>query len=189
MIRTNLSTRPFYNTRAVQTAVGALALVVVLVTAWNLVQFVRLTASQRTLGGQAQQAESEAARLRTEAAQIRARIDPKELAVVADAAREANEIIDQRAFSWTSLFTQFESTLPPDVRITFVTPRPRDTIVTVGVEARSVEDLNTFIEALEATGRFRDVLATDETVMADDTIQARLEATYDAVPRAAGGAR
>ena len=42
---------------------------------------------------------------------------------MASAAREANDIIDQRAFSWTELFAQFEATLPADVRITAVQPR------------------------------------------------------------------
>ena len=33
------------------------------------------------------------------------------------AAREANALIDRRAFSWTELLNQFQATLPPDVRI------------------------------------------------------------------------
>ncbi len=63
MLRTNLSTRPFYNIRAVQLALGALALLVAVLTVVNLVQLVRLTASERALGARAQQAETEAQRL------------------------------------------------------------------------------------------------------------------------------
>jgi Tfp pilus assembly protein PilN len=178
VIRTNLSTRPFYNARAVHAGLGVLALIVVLVTAFNAIQIVRLSASQRTLGAKAQAAEQEAARLRTEAQQIRTRIDPKELEVVAQAAREANTIIDQRTFSWTGLFTHLEATLPPDVRITQITPRPQDKVVVIGVETRSVEDLDTFIVGLEKTGAFHDVLATNEVAMDDDVIAALIEARY-----------
>ena len=39
------------------------------------------------------------------------------------AAREANQLIDRRAFSWTDLFNRFEETLPADVRIVAVTPQ------------------------------------------------------------------
>ena len=46
--------------------------------------------SQQTLGASAAEAEQEAARLRAEAARIRAQINPQELQVVANAAREAN---------------------------------------------------------------------------------------------------
>ena len=68
MIRTNLSTRPFYNERAVQMVLAAVAVVVLAITAFNAVQLIRLTASQRALGAHAVESEQEAARLRTQAA-------------------------------------------------------------------------------------------------------------------------
>jgi hypothetical protein len=97
---------------------------------------------------------------------------------VAQAAREANAIIDQRTFSWTSLFAHLEATLPADVRITQITPRPPDRLVVIGVETRSVEDLDAFIVGLEMTGAFHDVLATSEFAMDDDVIAAVIEARY-----------
>lgn len=191
MLQTNLSTRPFYNVRAVQALLGLLAIVVVAVTLFNVVAIIRLTASQRTLGASAAQAEDEAARLRAEAVRIRAQINPQELAVVADAAREANDIIDRRAFSWTELFSQFEATLPPDVRITAIRPRldkQGNFVVAVGVEARRAEDLDEFIEALENTGSFHNVLSIQEQTSDDGLIQAIVEGAYVARPREAGGA-
>lgn len=178
MIRTNLSTRPFYNIRAVQAGVAALALIVAVITAYNVIEIIRLSSNQNTLGAQAEQAETEAARLRREAVQILQRIDPKELEIVAAEAREANAIIDQRTFSWTDLFSHFEATLPADVRITSVSPSPGDQLVAIGVEARSVEDLDEFIEGLEMTGVFRDVLAINEVTMDNDLIEAIIRATY-----------
>ena len=181
MLRTNLSTRPFYNVRAVQVALGSVAAIVVGVTVFNAVEIVRLGTSQYTLGARAAGAEEEAARLRTEAVQIRGQIDPQELQVVADAAREANAIIDQRAFSWTDLFAHFEATLPPDVRITAVQPRlQRDGgfVVAVGVEARRAEDLDAFIEALENGGGFRNVLSVQEQTDEGGLIEGVVEGTY-----------
>jgi len=178
MIRTNLSTRPFYNVRAVQVALAAVALIVLAVTVFNVAQIIRLSASQRTLGAQAQAAEQDAARLRAEAAQIRQRIDPKELEIVAVAAREANAIIDQRTFSWTDLFTHLEATLPADVRATEITPRPATSQVGIRVQARSVEDLGEFIDGLEKTGAFHDVLPKSEVTMENDVIEADIDARY-----------
>jgi Tfp pilus assembly protein PilN len=106
------------------------------------------------------ESEQEAARLRTQAAAIRAQINPKELETVASAAREANGIIDQRAFSWTELLGQFEQTLPENVRIMAVQPHLASDgsfVVGMTVQARRAEDLDAFIEALEKTGAFRNV--------------------------------
>ena len=181
MLRTNLSTRPFYNVRAVQLTLGIFAGLVLAITLFNVEEIVRLAASQRSLGAHAAESEAEAARLRSEAVRIRSQIDPRELQVVASAAREANGIIDQRAFSWTALFGQFESTLPPDVRITAVRPRLERSgtfVVAVAVQARRAEDLDAFIEALESKGSFRNVLAVQEQTNESGLIEAVIEGVY-----------
>ena len=186
MIRTNLSTKPFYNVRAVQVAIGALAVLVLAITLFNVIEIVRLIAAQQTLGVNADEAEREAARLRGEAARIRGQINPKELQTVASAAREANQLIDQRAFSWTELFAQFEMTLPEDVRITAMQPRVdnRMFIVAVAVEARRPEDIDAFIQALEMTGMFQNVLATETQANEDGLLEAIIEGQYQPPARA-----
>jgi hypothetical protein len=184
MLRTNLSTRPFYNVRAVTAILGSLALVVLVFTVINAVALLRLTSAQATLGASAAQAEAEAERLRGDAVRIRGQIDQDELEVVSAAAREANRIIDQRAFSWTNLFSQFEETLPEDVRIRSVTPRlEKDQfVVTVAIEARRAEDVDAFVEALEQAGAFRDVLPLVVETTDAGLLAGVVEATYTAGP-------
>lgn len=192
MLQINLGSRPFYNVRAVQVVLGAMAALVIGLTVFNVVQIVRLGISQYRLGASASEGEAEAERLTAEAARIRSQINPQELAVVADAAREANAIIDQRAFSWTDLFAKFEATLPPDVRITAVQPRLETNgafVVAVGVEARRPEDLDTFIEALEQQGGFREVLSVQERTTDEGLIQAIVQGAYTPLDRSASAGR
>lgn len=181
MLRTNLSTRPFYNARAVRTIVLGAGAIVALATVLNLVELVRLASEQRRLSADAVQAETQAQRLTREAAQIRGRIDPAELATVSAAATEANAIIDRRAFSWTELFSRFEAALPEDVRITAVQPR-RETdgsfTVSMAVQARRVEGVDGFIEALESQGTFKDVLPSEEQASEEGLIEAVLDGRY-----------
>jgi Tfp pilus assembly protein PilN len=181
MLRTNLATRPFYNERAVQLVLAAIVIVVAAVTAFNVGELIRLNATQRTLGAHAAESEQEAARLRREAARIRAQINAKELETVANAAREANGIIDQRAFSWSELFDQLEQTLPDDVRITVVDPtltKEGGFIIQIAVEARRSEDIDQFIEALEKTGSFRDLITPTEASDDDGLLKAVIRGTY-----------
>ena len=181
MLRTNLSTRPFYNVRAVRALLGLFAFIVIGFTLYNVVEFIRLSARQRTLSADAVRAETEASRLRAQAAGFRARIDPRELAAVTADAREANAIIDRRAFSWTTLFSQFEQALPPDVRITAVQPRREQDGsfgVNIGVEARRVEDVEAFIQALEAGTPFKEVLAREEQTGDNGLIEAIIDGHY-----------
>jgi Tfp pilus assembly protein PilN len=181
MIRTNLSTRPFYNERAVQIVLGAVIVLIAVLTGFNIVEVVRLTASQRLLAAHAVESEREAARLLTEAAAVRAQINAKELETVANAAREANGIIDQRAFSWSGLFDQLEQTLPDDVRITGVAPNVNQQgqfVVEITVQARRSEDVDQFIEALEKTGSFRDVITPAEATNEEGLLQAVIRGIY-----------
>jgi hypothetical protein len=181
MLRTNLSTRPFYNVRAVRAIILGLSTVVAIATAYNVIELARLTTQQRSLSADAVAAETEAGRLTREAAQVRGRIDQTEIDAVAAAAREANSIIDRRAFSWTTLFAQFESALPTDVRITAVQPR-RETdgtfAVSVAVQSRRIEAVDAFIEALEALGTFKNVLPTEEQTTEEGLIEAVLDGQY-----------
>jgi hypothetical protein len=181
MLRTNLSTRPFYNIRAVQAALGALAAFVILFTMFNVISLLQLAASQRSLGARAVQAQNEATNLRASAGQVRAQVDAKELEVVSAAAREAKSIIEMRAFSWTTLLAEFEKTLPEDVRITAVQPRLEKDgrfIIGMRVEARKIGDLEKFLDELEMTGAFHNVLTTDEQATDDGLLEALIEGSY-----------
>jgi hypothetical protein len=180
IVKTNLSTRPFYNERAVQVVLGGIFVLVIALSAFNAIRLLTLSGSQSRLGAHASDAEAQAARLKAQAAQIRGRINTKELETVAIAAREANSIIDRRAFSWTELFTEFERTLPDDVRITAVQPQLEKDVFSVAliVEGRRVEDLDAFVEALEKKGSFRNVLTTQEQTDEGGLIRATIEGIY-----------
>ncbi len=181
MLRTNLATRPFYNERVVGLALAALAVVALAFTAFDATRMVVLNGTNSDAAHRIDEAERRAAEARADAARVRAQIDRVELQAVADAAREANLLIDQRTFSWTALFNRFEATLPSDVRIVAVHPHAEKDgrmLVSVQVLSRGVEDLDLFIDRLESTGAFRDVLARQESTTDDGLIESVLEAQY-----------
>ena len=188
MLRTNLSTRPFYNERAVHAVLALVGVVVLALTVFNASRIVSLSQRHTELNGRAQAAETRSRELRAAALQIRRGINTKEIEALATAAREANAVIDRRLFSWTDLFNRFETTLPDDVRITSVRPkidRNGSVTVTLSVVGRRVEDIDRFMDNLEATGAFADVLSREENVTQEDTLVAVLEGRYLSSPVAA----
>src|SRR5262249_37576339 len=120
VIRTNLSTRPFYNERLVHTWLIAVAVAVLAATAFNASRVLRYSRSDTRLATQASGDESRAADLRRQAARLRASVDPRQVDFAAADARQANDLIDRRTFSWTELFNRFETTLPHHARIASV---------------------------------------------------------------------
>ena len=195
MIRTNLSTRPFYNERIVRIWLIAVALAVLAASAFNASRVVRYSRSDTRLATEASRDESRAADLRQQATRLRASLDPRKVDFASADARQANDLIDRRTFSWTELFNRFEITLPDEVRITAVRPkveRGGGIVLTIILVARGVEDVNEFIENLEASGAFANVRPAEEHPDDAGLLQSTLEAPYSPAagkPPVRGGAR
>ncbi len=192
MLRTNLSTRPFYNERAVHAVLALAAVAVLAVTALNVVRVVRLSRHNTQLNARVTRDRGEADRLTREATRIRRGIDQHELQLVVDAAREANSLIDQRTFSWTEFFNRIEATLPPDVMLSAVRPAVDEngTHVQMVVVGRRIEDIDEFVEKLEATGAFEDVLPQREETTEEGLHRVIVQAQYVSIaPEEPGGAR
>ena len=132
------------------------------------------------LSGRVAREHADAARLTDEASGIRRAINKDELANVVAAASEANALIDQRTFSWTEFFNRIEETMPPDVMLTSVRPTVRDgeTLVTMVVLARRAEDIDEFIEKLEATGTFENLLPTRQGFTESGLYEASIAGVY-----------
>jgi Tfp pilus assembly protein PilN len=190
VLRTNLSTRPFYNERGVHIAIGIAAVLIAALTIWNVVEIVSLSRQNTELATRVNGDHAEAQQLTKMAADIRGRIDQQELQRVVDSAREANALIDQRTFSWTAFFNRLEATMPPDVMLTSVRPAVNDgtTRVTMTVVGRRAVDVDEFIEKLEATGAFEDVVPSQQDRTDEGLYRVVLESVYtglEAPPAAA----
>jgi Tfp pilus assembly protein PilN len=200
VIRTNLATRPFYNDRAVHLWLLVAAVIAIAATLFNGWQILHYSGSNTELAAQAARDEARAGQLRGDAARLRASVDPRQIAAVSSDARQANDLIDRRTFSWTELFNRLETTLPADVRITSVRPqldKDRRIVLTILVVARSVDDVNQFMENLDETGAFANLTPVQEHTNDQAQIESTLEAVYvpkapaaaAAKPAADGGAR
>jgi Tfp pilus assembly protein PilN len=181
MLRTNLSTKPFYNERAIHSVLAFIAIVVIALTVFNVAQIVLLSRRQSDLSRRAAEGENRARELRSHAASVRQSVDPKQLDAISGAAREANVLIGQRLFSWTDLLNRLETTLPEEVRITAMRPRvEKDGSVTVvmAVVGRRVEDIDRFMANLETNGAFADVYAREEAASEEGLRLATIEGRY-----------
>jgi len=181
MIRTNLATRPFYNERIVSLWLLAFLLVVVVASVFNATRVLQYSRNDTELGIQAARDEARAAELRRSAQRVRTTVDPRQIASASVEARQANDLIDRRTFSWTELFNRFETTLPDEVRITSVRPKiaKGQFLLTIAVVSRGVEDISQMMDRLEQTGAFKQVGSDiDEHVNEQGQIQASLDVEY-----------
>lgn len=180
MLRTNLSTRPFYNERAVHAVAALVAFIVLVITAWQVARVVGLSRYKTELNAAITRDRNEAEHRTKEAASVRRGLDQKELALVAAAAKEANQLIEQRTFSWTQLFNHLEATLPEDVMLLAVHPdfEENETHISLDLQGRASDDIDAFWASLEKTGAFRDIQWTALTVTEDGLNKILMTAVY-----------
>jgi hypothetical protein len=180
MVRGNLSTRPFYNERIIHLLLALAGIVVIALTAFNAIKIFSLSRQNTEFSALITRDRSEAQRLTEEARRIRAGINQDELQATAESADEANRLIDQRTFSWTEFFNRIEQTLPPDVMLTAVQPSFANdrSIVQMSVIGRRTEDVDAFIQKLEGTGAFFDVLPTQQEETDEGMYKVLLRSEY-----------
>jgi hypothetical protein len=180
MLKGNLSSRPFYNERLVSMVVLGAALLGVALTIFNITAFSRLSGERAKQQAEEEKSLSEADRVQQSALKLEKSLDPSNLRMLAGATQEANWLIDSRTFSWTEFLGFIEKTLPRDARLVAVAPRVERSAfkIVMLVNAKQQGDLETFIEALELTKAFKDVLPTDQTRLEDGTLSITLESTY-----------
>jgi hypothetical protein len=181
VLRSNLATRPFYNERLVRVVLAA---ALAAATAWaavNVATVVSLSQQGAMLADRVRTEGLAASAARADAEALRTSLNPAEITAASRAATEANQLIVQRTFSWTTLFNRVEATLPPDVRLVQVQPQTDDDgrlMVSLTVVSRRIEDLDAFIDRLEATGAFRGVLSRADDALEDGTIESNLQGYY-----------
>lgn len=181
MLRTNLASRPFYNERLVRAGLLLVGLVGLVFTLFNVAQVMSLRARNRELEARVAESTSRAGALRADAQKLRQALNQQDVSAVQAAARQANQLIERRAFSWTELFNHFETTLPPTVRITAVQPQIGDDgrmVIAMTAVSRRVTDLESFIEQLETSGAFSETLTRSAQVEEDGTFRSMIQGFY-----------
>jgi Tfp pilus assembly protein PilN len=180
MLRSNLATRPFYNERLVTIAIGVVALIAVLLIVFNATRILALSGERAGVQARIAADRTEADRISHHAAAMQKGIDRPTLARLAASTREANDLIEQRTFSWSALFARLERTLPLDVRLLAVSPQVGENVLKVSmtVVAKQLDDVAEFIDNLTDTGAFYDVQPTQQQLNDDDTYTATVDASY-----------
>ena len=184
MVRTNLSTRPFYNENIVTAVLALLAVIGLALTAFNVWEIRELTRERSDFVAQRARDERMTQQFLSTADKQTSTIDKANLESLSNATQEANALIDARTFSWTVLFGLLEKTMPMDVRLVAVSPSiERGQIkVTMLVVAKRDPDIEKFINALYAlqgSGTFYDIVPR-ERLAADENPASGVRATIEA---------
>ena len=185
MLRSNLATRPFYNERLVTLGIIVGVVAVLALTAFNASQILSLSQQRAAFKSDQARDDGEAATVNQGTLAVQKSVDQVRLIALARQTREANDLIDERTFSWTVFLDTVEKTLPLDARLMSVAPRVNrgEFEITMGVNAKGYQDLEDFVDKLLATGVFYDTIAGSTNQNDDGTVSARIMTRYFLAPK------
>lgn len=185
MLRGNLATRPFYNERLVTLAIVLGAVAVVALTAFNASQVLSLSGQRAAFKAEQSRDDAEAATVNQGTLAVQKSVDQTRLVALSRQTREANDLIDERTFSWTIFLDHIEKTLPRDARLLSVAPRVNRGEFEIGmsVNAKGYDDLEEFVDKLLAAGVFYDTIAGTTNQNDDGTFTGAIMTRYYLAPK------
>ncbi|MXZ35051.1 MAG: hypothetical protein F4Z21_07345 [Acidobacteria bacterium] len=192
----NLASKPFFNNRKFYAATLLLGLVLVGLSATNLLLYLAHRSQSLRLNRELANQTAEAGRLEQEQQEIWARLQRPETEDFLNLVDYLNPLIARRTFSWTRFLNRLENLVPHQVQIVAITPRIAETEIVVEIfcNARTGADYIEFISRLEADADFYQVNLMTEDVSKSPNFVGKhygLQVKYRAQPEqeqaAAGG--
>lgn len=192
----NLASKPFFNNRKFYAATLLLGLVLVGLSAANLLLYLAHRSQSLRLNRELANQTAEAGRLEQEQQEIWARLQRPETEDFLNLVDYLNPLIARRTFSWTRFLNRLENLVPHQVQIVAITPRIAESEIVVEIfcNARSGADYIAFVSRLEADADFYQVNLMTEDVSKSPNFVGKhygLQVKYRAQPEqeqaAAGG--
>jgi hypothetical protein len=160
----NLSTQPFPGYRLGNIAIGAVFIVLAVLSVWQASGFVRYSKMAQSIRSQEQESRIESAALGKRVAELEAHLDRPESAAKLNEIGFINHLIMRKNFSWTRLIAVLEELVTDNVHLTTLTPtlEANDVSLKLGVRAKSIADVTVFLKKMEQSPLFGKVGLTVE---------------------------
>lgn len=150
----NLASQVYVNKRSLYLVYAVATAVVILVLATQLRYLSRLQQQEQFLNQRIGEIQTQLG-LTAESA---ASYTPDELNTLLQKIEFSNNLILKDSFQWTGLLGQLEAVVPDRVRIVDLRPNFKDSVLTISAQAESLQQMNKFIDALNASPDFSEVL-------------------------------
>jgi hypothetical protein len=161
----NLSTRPFPAYRLINLAFGLIFVILLGITVWQAWGFVRFSSMARDIRGDEQNARVDTESLGKHVEALNSRLDRPEAAAKLSEIGFLNGLIARKDLSWTRLFGNLEDMVPDSVHLISLRPdvvEGGSVVLHLEVVGRSIADVSRFIEALEKSPEFENIVVSVE---------------------------
>jgi Tfp pilus assembly protein PilN len=178
----NLSTRPFKPYRAATFGLLTLLLVLIAVSAGQILSFQQYSSLASVSRQEEQDVKAENDRLTAEVQKLNDKMTSGNANAKLSEVELLNRILIRKSFSWTRVFANLEKAMPENVRLLSLRPflDEQERIgLTMDIRGRSLADATQFLRTLEDSAIFKDVtLAIQEKKDVNGEVEFSLTSYY-----------
>lgn len=152
----NLATRTYLDHELVNRCLGVTLLILLILSAWKLLAFCGNL-------GELDRLDDGIATLEARRGSRPSAVSPQEFDRRQKSIRFYNEIIERKAFGWLGFMEQLENVTPRGVALSSLSSDPKSGIVKIEGVTRSFGQVRSYLEALEDSRLFSDILLLSHT--------------------------
>lgn len=161
----NLSTRPFPAYRAMNLLLVTVLVVLVAMSLWQVVGFFKFASLAGVIRNEERQGRVDSEFLARRLSGLQAKLDRPEATAKLNEINFLNGLIARKSFSWTRIFASLENLVPETVHLLSLKPSvtPGGAVfLQILLRGRSISEVSRFIEALEGSPAYDDVIVSWE---------------------------
>jgi Tfp pilus assembly protein PilN len=184
----NLSTHPFPAYRLLNLVLGLGFVVLLVITVWQVVGFIRFNSMVRDIRDDEASARVEAESLGRHVESLESILDRPEATEKLSEIGFLNGLIARKELSWTQLFGNLEDMVPDSVRLASLRPDVSENgaiTLHLDIVGRSITDVSGFIQTLEASPEFENVVVSVEQKAEAATTDVNVTLTANYFPKRA----
>lgn len=180
-ISVNVATRPFVNRVPHVVLLASLLVAALGLTAWNFSLWLRTRSETRAVETELAALASEEARIAARRGRLEAQLAGADLVELEGRVEAANQVLLEKALSWTLLLDRLEEHVPYDAAVKAVRTSVGPGLVSldVNLRARNEEYYLLSLEELEKSDCFANVYPSSDLAAAQGEVEATLSMDYD----------
>jgi len=155
------------------------SLLLVLLAVWNFLSY-QATVHQELsrVAGSLRRVQEQSAQLESKLQASGKALTPDQITALSKEIAFANELLQRKTFFWSSLLSDIEKVIPPNISLSRIQLNFKEQRVMLSGSAASLKDLTQFIIRLEDSPVFKDVFLENQKTREHESVEFSLNAQY-----------
>ena len=176
--QTDFASHEYRYVYRLQATLIVVSLLLVLLAAWNFLNYRATFPELNRVADSLKRVQEQSAQHESKLQASGKALKPDQIASLSKEIAFANELLQRKTFFWSSLLSDIEAVIPPNISLTRIQLNFKEQRVMLSGSAASLKDLTQFIIRLEDSSAFEEVFLENQKAGEHEAVEFALNARY-----------